>query len=459
MVNFKKTINFLLILILSVGILSGQEKKDQKKIRPNFILIIADDMGWKDVGYNGSEIKTPNIDFLAKNGVQLNRFYVSPTCSPTRAALLTGRPASRMGILAPISDKSQQKLPDSIATLPKLLKQVGYETVLIGKWHLGLKLENSPRAYGFDYSYGFLHGQIDQYTHLYKNGDRSWYRNGEFVDEKGHTTDLVTQESIRWLSKIRNKKENFYLQIAYSAPHFPLQEGEKWKTPYKHITNSSRRDYAASMAHLDYSIGVLIETLEKQKLAENTLIVFMSDNGAMQNWDAKNEYGGKFMGNDVLGNNAPLRDWKTSNYEGAVRVPCVWYWKNHLEHNTNLEYVSVIDILPTILGLARNDTLATGIEGKNVWNAISEKQAIENKPIYIRGHLQACLIQKPWKLIYTNPSKNKMATYELFNIENDPEEKNNLMSQNQNIADKMKSELVWQMQKDLVIQKENKSTE
>nr|WP_315153156.1 sulfatase-like hydrolase/transferase [uncultured Flavobacterium sp.] len=457
MMNSKKIFFYAAFVFLSsIGMYA--QKKITKESKPNVIVIIADDMGWNDVGYNGSEIKTPNIDNLAKNGVQLTRFYVSPTCSPTRAALLTGRPASRMGILAPISDKSELKLPDSIPTLPQLLKKSGYETALLGKWHLGLQLNSSPKAYGFDYSYGFLHGQIDQYTHLYKNGDQSWYRNGKFIEEKGHTTDLVTQESIKWLSEIRNKKENFYLQVAYSAPHFPLQEEEKWKIPYNKIAkDSSRRDYAASMAHLDHSIGVLLKSLKQQKLDENTLIIFMSDNGAMEDWDSRKEYGGIHRSNTTLGDNSPLRDWKTSNYEGAVRVPCVMYWKGHLKNYKNSDYISVIDFLPTILGLAGAEKLPQTVEGQNIWNEISENKEIKNRPIYIRGHLQACLIQKPWKLVQNLPSKKGIPDYELFNIEKDPVEKNNVLSENKTIFGKMKQELDIQINKDPKMNEKTKS--
>ncbi|MBF4471414.1 sulfatase [Flavobacterium sp. HJJ] len=458
MMNSKKVFIYTALVFLSNLVIYAQQKKVPKEQKPNVIVIIADDAGWNDVGYNGSEIKTPNIDNLAKNGVQLNRFYVSPTCSPTRAALLTGRPASRMGILAPISDKSELKLPDSIPTLPQLLKKNGYETALIGKWHLGLQLNSSPKAYGFDYSYGFLHGQIDQYTHRYKNGDQSWYRNGEFIDEKGHTTDLVTQESIKWLSEIRNKKENFYLQVAYSAPHFPLQEEEKWKIPYnKTAKDSSRRDYDAAMAHLDHSIGILLDNLKKQKLDENTLIIFMSDNGAMENWDSRKEYGGIHRSNTTLGDNTPLRDWKTSNYEGAVRVPCVLYWKGRLKNYKNSDYISVIDFLPTILGLAGAEKLPKTVEGQNIWNEVSANKEIKKRPIYIRGHKQACLIQKPWKLIQNLPSRKGMPDYELFNIEKDPEEKNNVLPLNQEIFGKMKQELDVQIKKDPKIAETNKS--
>ena len=198
-------------------------------------MFVADDAGWHDVGYHGSEINTPNIDKLAEDGVELNQFYVYPTCSPSRASLLTGKYASRFGIGEPIAMKSKQVLPTNVETLPEALKKEGYQTAITGKWHLGLSLESGPSHYGFDYSYGFLHGQIDQYTHRYKNGDRSWYRNDKFVDEKGHATDLITNEAIKYITNIRDKSKPFFIYIPYSVPHYPLQEEEKWVKPYKNI--------------------------------------------------------------------------------------------------------------------------------------------------------------------------------------------------------------------------------
>lgn len=453
--NFNSKIGFTFTLLFFFLVSFGQKKQVKSIEKPNIILIIADDAGWNDVGYNGSEIQTPNIDRLAKNGVILNRFYANPTCSPSRASLLTGKPASRMGIVAPISDKSTLKLPDSIPTLPQLLHQNNYETALFGKWHLGLQPSSGPKAYGFDYSYGFLHGQIDQYTHKYKNGDESWYRNGEFIEEKGHSTDLITQEAIQWISEKRDSKKKFFLQVAYSAPHFPLQEEQKWKDPYMtSIKNSSRRDYAAAMSHLDNSIGLLLDKLKQENLDKNTLIVFMSDNGAMENWDSKGEYNDEHPSNDRLGDNTPLRDWKTSNYEGAIRVPCVFYWKGQLVHYKNEGYISIIDVLPTFLFLAGDKKLPKTVEGKNAWSVISEHDPdsykdleIPNQEIYVRGHLQESLIQSPWKIIRTR-HLTIPADYELYNIEKDPSEKNNVILQNQTLAEKMKIALENQFKKD-----------
>ena len=443
-----KKMQLLVVLLFCFSISYSQETEKKLAEKPNIILIIADDAGWNDVGYHGSAIKTPNIDFLAKNGVELNRFYVNPTCSPTRASLLTGRPSCRMGIVAPIGDRDQTKLPDSISTLPKLLNQNQYQTALIGKWHLGLQLSSGPKAYGFDYSYGFLHGQVDQYTHLYKNGDKSWYRNGEFIEEKGHATDLITNEAIQWLSEKRDLNKNFFLQVAYSAPHFPLQEEQRWKDPYMNsIKDSSRRDFAAAMSHLDYSIGILLAKLKEQHLDKNSVVIFMSDNGAMKNWNSKNEYNGIHPSNPTLGDNSPLRDWKTSNYEGAIRVPCILYWKDHLKKHQIQNYISVIDLLPSILYLAGDKNLPKSIEGKNAWEAISGSKSEVNSEIYIRGHLQESVINKPWKIIRTRHA-NTAADYELYNVEKDPQESHNVLSQNKAIAEKMKTDLENQFKKD-----------
>ncbi|KJD34753.1 arylsulfatase [Tamlana nanhaiensis] len=443
----KKLGSFFLI---SLSILSCKQQNDVivKSDNPNILVIIADDAGWNDVGYNGSEISTPNIDSLAKNGVQLNRFYANPTCSPSRVSLLTGMPASRIGVVAPISGKSNKTLPDSITTLPQVLKKHNYENALFGKWHLGLDISNGPNAFGFDYSYGFLHGQIDQYTHRYKNGDASWYRNDKMIEEEGHTTDLLTKETIEWLTKKRDTSKSFYVQLAYSAPHFPLQEEEQWKAPYYvTIKDSSRVDFAAAMTHMDNSIGKVLKTLEENKLDENTIVIFLSDNGAMEHWFPTTQYNGVHGPNPVLGSNTPLRDWKASNYEGAIRVPAIVYWKNHLKAFTNANYMSVSDVMPTILSLIKAE-IPQYVEGINVWKSITDSNEITNHEIYIRGHVQECLIGWPWKIIRNRHADNSPSTYQLYNIDEDPEEKHNLAEENTVVLDLLKQRLEYHFSKD-----------
>ena len=438
----------LMIALYAFGKVDKEVKKENVTKGVNIIVIIVDDAGWNDVGYNGSEIETPNIDLLASKGVRLDRFYVAPTCSPTRASLLIGMPASRIGVFSPIGGRSEKTLPDSIVTLPQALKKHGYQNALIGKWHLGLDISNGPNAFGFDYSYGFLHGQIDQYTHVYKNGDKSWYRNDQMIDEKGHATDLITNEAIDWLTKKRDTEKNFYLQIAYSAPHYPLQEEDKWKEPYfESIKDDSRRDFAAAMSHVDDAIGKILETVRQTKLDENTLVVFMSDNGAQENWYPTDEYGLIHGPNPVLGSNTPLREYKKSNYEGGIRVPAILYWKDKLSSQTNENYISVTDLMPTILKLTGAE-IPKGVEGYDVWPSIVDGKVETKHDIYVRGNVQESLIHKPWKLIRQRTRNGEPAMYQLFNIDLDPEEKVDLMDKHIEIASKMKILLEKQFARD-----------
>ncbi|MCK5369423.1 MAG: sulfatase-like hydrolase/transferase, partial [Cyclobacteriaceae bacterium] len=292
------------------------KEKSKTNNKPNIIVIVADDLGWNDIGFHGSEIVTPAIDKMVQGGMELDRFYVHSVCSPTRASLLTGRYPSRYGILSPLGDESV--FPAGTVTIAELLKNNGYETAISGKWHLGTVPEARPMKLGFDSSYGYLRGQIDPYTHLYKNGNKTWHRNDVLVDEEGHATDLITDEAIRFIEKFHGSKKPFFLYVAYSVPHYPLEEPGNWIDMYEQsIANESRRLYAASVTHMDEGIGRIMTTLGKNEMEENTVVIFFSDNGAQESWHSKTQYNGKFKGNDVLGDNKPLRDWKTSFYDGA----------------------------------------------------------------------------------------------------------------------------------------------
>lgn len=421
--------------ILQTGT-SGVVPSNKKNERPNFLIIIADDAGWNDMSFHGSEINTPNLDKLAKQGTRLERFYVSPTCSPSRASLLTGMPASRMGIVAPISGRSEKTLPDSIVTLPQALRGGDYQTALIGKWHLGLNPASGPEAYGFDYSYGFLHGQIDQYSHNYKNGDPSWHRQGKFIEEEGHVTDLLTKEAIEWLDQ-RDQHQNFFLQLAYSAPHIPLQEPEEWTKKYDFIKNRSRRNYAAAMAHMDHAIGKVLDQLNKLDLRQNTIVLFISDNGAQENWYPTTQYNGKHGPNDELGSNKPLRDFKTSNYEGAIRVPAIISGSNFSKDEIDKNYLSIIDVMPGFLELAEIMIPKT-VEGISMNSVLNVDAKEVDRPIYIRGHLQESIIKKPWKLIRTR-HLNAPPQYELYNLEKDPNEHNDVLIKRSQVAADLKS--------------------
>ncbi len=441
---------FRKIAVIIVGILlgsmwipgsgcEGSRSDFESNLKPNILIMVADDAGWRDVGYHGSEISTPALDKLSKTGVQLNQFYVCPTCSPTRASLLTGKYPSRFGILGPIGGKSTQALPTDVVNMASLLKKNGYQTALTGKWHLGLSLESGPNHYGFDYTYGYLHGQIDQYKHVYKFGDRTWHRNGEFVDEEGHATDLITNEAVKYLTELRDKSRPFFLQVTYSVPHFPLQEEDKWVEPYKNIIeNKSRRMFAASVAHMDHSIEKIMAVIKSEKLEENTLVIFVSDNGGQENWFPKEtEYNGEHGPNDVLGDNRPLRDWKKSLYEGGIRVPAIIYWPGKIEHSITNEVISVADLLPTIAALTGSQINSNAeLDGKNVWNAIAEGGSIGEREIYGRTKQQIALRYGNWKLVHNGKTPGK-GTQELYDLSTDPYEKNDVAEDHPDVVNNL----------------------
>ena len=388
--------------------------------KPNIVIIISDDLGWRDVGYHDSEIKTPNIDKLARNGVRLERHYVCPTCSPTRCGLLTGRNPSRFGIHGPIAGKSTQSLPLDTLTLAKLLQGRGYATGLIGKWHLGLRPEVGPRRFGFDFSYGYLHGQIGPYTHLYNTGEKTWHRNDRFVEEKGHVTDLITREAVQFIETPRTQP--FFLWIAHATPHYPLVEEDKWLEPYKDtIKDPSRRLYAGSITHMDDAIGRVVKSLEKTKQLDNTLIVFTSDNGGFEKYQSKTDYNGKYE-HPKLGDNQPLRGWKGGLYEGGVRVPAFVYWKGKLQPAVADEVVSMLDWYPTFANLAGATAPDSAkIEGRDVWPILTRaKQKPADPVLYWNIGNSRAVMQDGVKLIV--PAKGKE---ELYHLRNDPMEMKN----------------------------------
>lgn len=433
--------SLFLILLFSCSP-KGENVTNQNQ--PNIIVIVADDLGWNDVGYHGSEINTPVIDKLVNEGIELDRFYVHSVCSPTRASLLTGRPPSRYGILSPLGD--EPGLPSGTVTVAELLRQNGYDTSISGKWHLGTVQKARPMNYGFNSSYGYLRGQIDPYTHLYKNGNKTWHRNDTLLDEEGHATDLITDEAIRFIEKPRKKTIPFFLYVAYSVPHYPLEEPVKWVSGYKNtITSESRRLYAASVTHMDFCIGQIISSLRENEMEENTLVMFISDNGGQELWFSKTQYDGKFKGNDVLGDNRPLRDWKTSLYDGALRVPAVINWKGKLNHGKVSEAINVADIYPTLAYLAGAVIQKElNIEGVNFWPSLEGNSMPEARIMYWRMNKGMALKKGDWKLIHIGKTLDG-GTDELYNIILDPNETDDVLAENAEIFLELKKEMKRQM--------------
>ena len=414
--------------------------------QPNMVVIIADDLGWNDVGYHNPGIKTPHIDRMASQGIDFNRYYVCSVSSPTRAALLTGRYPGRFGILSPLGDAPG--LPEGTVTIAGLLRQNGYDTGISGKWHLGADPEGRPKNYGFNSTYGYLRGQIDPITHLYKDMSRNWHRNDSLIDEEGHATDLITEEAIRFINEPRDKP--FFLYVAYSVPHYPLEESAEWTDMYKEtVENESRRNNIASITHMDSGIGKILEALEKIEIAENTIVFFQSDNGGQRSWSSKTEYDGKFEPHDVLGDNRPLRGWKTSHYEGALRVPAVMVWPGKINPVKIEEPVSVTDLYPTLAHLAGvKITEDLKLEGFNFWPVVNGEPSVKERIMYWRLNNSSAVRKGDWKLIHNGGDLSK-GEDELFNVTLDPNEEKDVARDNPQLMMEMKKELEKQRAMDM----------
>lgn len=433
--------------LLALCALSNALRADESP-KPNILMIVSDDQGWADIGYNGSEIDTPHLDRLAETGVRLDRHYVFPTCSPTRAALLTGRNPSRFKIHGPIGGRSKHALPKQTVTLADALGAAGYFTAISGKWHLGLRPEVGPKQYGFESSYGYLHGQIDQHTHRYKNGDRTWHRQDTFVDEPGHATDLITDEAVRVIEQQRDRP--FFLYVTYSVPHFPLQEADEWISKYDgRIPNTDRKQFAASVTHMDAAIGRMIRALDDSGKRKSTLIIFTSDNGGQKEWRPGSQYEGKHGPNLVLGSNHPLRGWKGQVYEGGVRVPALVNWPGRLKPGVVQETISAMDWFPTLASLCGFEAdVAWKLEGLDAWPLISgvAVAAFPNRTLYWNTGSHFAVLRDKWKLI--ERSREQSPAYELFNLLEDPFEKQNLIDQPNGRLEELKQALDAQKQLD-----------
>ena len=336
-------------------------------IRPNIVFILADDLGWADIGYHNPQILTPNLNRLASGGVRLEQHYVYPTCSPTRVGLLTGRVPSRFGVLGPLGARGA--VPPKTPTLASILRRCGYTTHISGKWHLGSLPQYRPLHYGFDTSYGYLRGQIDPWTHRYKLGDRTWHRNDELIDEPGHATDLITDEAVRI---IRMKHDQpFLLYVAYSVPHYPLAEPDRWTSLYNgRITDQWRRLFAASVTHMDAAVGRILAALEQTGQRDNTIVIFTSDNGGQRSWNApRTHYRGRYKPHTTLGCNLPLRGWKGDLHEGGIRVPALISWPGHVPKGKIIEAPAcILDWMPTLCRLAGYQlSPELHLEGMDIW--------------------------------------------------------------------------------------------
>jgi len=395
--------------------------------RPNIVYIMSDDQGWKDVGYHGSDIQTPNIDRLAAGGARLEQFYAQPMCTPSRAALMTGRYPFRYGLqTAVIPSASKYGLATDEWLLPQALKQAGYYTAIIGKWHLGHgNRKYWPRQRGFDYQYGPVLGEIDYFTHS-AHGVTDWYRNNKLVKEKGYVTTLLGNDAVKLIGA-HDPKTPLFLYLTFTAPHAPYQAPQEYIDKFKQIADPNRRVYAAMINAMDDQIGRVVAALDKRKMRDNTLIIFQSDNGG----PASAMFTGEIDMSKVKipANNGPYRDGKGTLYEGGTRVIALANWPGHIKPGSVADQpIHMVDMYPTLTGLAGAPPgKSKPLDGLDVWPVITDgKPDPRTEVVYNIGPFFAAVREGDWKLVWKTTLPSKV---ELFNLAQDPSEKTNLADQ------------------------------
>lgn len=395
---------------------------------PNVVILLADDLGWADVGYRGSDIQTPNIDRLAQEGMRLERFYATPYCSPTRAALMTGRDPIKLGVAhSVLMAWDNGGVSPEEHFMPESFKAAGYQTAMVGKWHMGHTIEqHTPNARGFDHFYGHFNTDVNYFSHSFAKG-HDFQENGVSVKHEGeYATNVHGNQAARYINEIRDPDKPFFLYVPFLAPHSPMQATEEDKAKYPNRIDTPLfpgKTYAAMVDSLDQAIGQVLNALDEQGVADNTIVLFFTDNGGFYNFG---------------GVNTPLRGGKLETFEGGVRVNAVMRWPDVLPPNTvNENVVSVMDMLPTLTEAARVQAgNKKSIDGVSRWDAVTgtgEKDRgaplIFTSGIPIHNKFQYGVLDGPWKLVQDVDHKRRITevSSKLFNVWEDPNEENDLI--------------------------------
>ena len=432
---------FIRPILFAVAVLYlAQLTHAETPAHPNILIILADDLGRGDYSAFGtSDIRTPNIDRLYREGMGFENFYAnSCVCSPSRAALLSGCYPDRVGVPGVIRDIPEDSWgylwPRSVL-LPVYLHKANYHCAIVGKWHLGLEPPNTPNDRGFDYFHGFLDDMMDDYfTHL-RNGKNFLRENRDMIDPKGHATDLFTDWACDYLHQQAKAGGNFFLYLAYNAPHDPLQPRPDWLEKVKQrepTMNPKRQKLVALIEHMDDGIGRVLDTLDKTGLASNTLVFFNSDNGGV-------------LANGA--NNGPWRGGKQQMYEGGIRVPFAARWPGTIKSASQNSHIALtMDIFATACEAAGVKPPA-GIDGVSFLPTLLGKQQTDPRYdlYWVRreggarygGKTIEALRRGNWKLVQDSP----FAPLELFDLAADPKEANDVASKEKKVFNDLSAAL------------------
>jgi arylsulfatase A-like enzyme len=408
--------------------------------KPNIVLLVADDLGRSDIGFNGSkEIRTPNLDRFAATGVRLDRFYACPVCSPTRAGLMTGRWPIRDGLMRTVVPPwSSYGLPPAEVTIAEMLAPAGYaRRGIVGKWHLGhARPDLLPLAQGFTSFYGHYNGALDYFTHV-REGEVDWHRDAETVKEPGYTTDLLAAEATRFVGS-SPAGQPYFLYVPFNAPHAPHQALEEDLARYPNL-RGERRKYAAMVDRLDRGIGTILRAIESRPDANNTFVLFASDNG----------------GHIPPARNAPFRSGKASVYEGGIRVAAAVRWPAGGLSGGRVcsEPIGYIDVFPTLRHLAGLEPPVGGplLDGIDVLDVLRGERKVPERPWFsyiAHGELgQAAVALADRKLVAEGQDvfaaeRGPDLKLELYDLAADPTESHDLAAANPAEVESLRQRLV-----------------
>ena len=437
--NFK--LIFLAVSAIAIGIIAEEK-------RPNVIIFLVDDLGWADISLRGAPIETPAIDSLFTEGVSMDRFYATPICSPTRAALMTGRDPLRLGIsYSVVMPWMNNGVHPDEHFMPESFKAAGYQTAMVGKWHLGHSQEIfHPNSRGFDDFYGHMHTEVGYFPPFANLGGVDFQRNGETITDEGYETFLLANEATRWI-KDRDTSKPFFLYMPFIAPHSPLEAPDNLVAKYSGLedtraltrsesidrtrrlngfSSSARPMYAAVVDALDQAIDQVLNVLKSEGIDEETIILFSSDNG-----------GAAYAGGGA--DNFPLRGGKGDTYEGGIRVIAAMRWKGQLDPSSSFSSImTVMDVFPTLASAANVPMLnSKEIWGRDMWPAIKESKKISlSKEVFFAsetpnyGEFHTTVFNDKWKLVQVISSSlmDISVKNQLFNINDDPNEYKDLSS-------------------------------
>ena len=444
----KKITSWLLVSVFLVGashLYSSPPKQAKRSKLPNIVVLFADDLGYGDLGSFGHPtIRTPNLDRMGRQGVKLTSFYAMPSCSPARAALLTGRYPVRSGIHHVLGPNSRLGIPESELTLAEGLKTRGYRTLAVGKWHLGHAEEKfMPTANGFDEYFGLLYSNDMQPPWVKTQKPLKLWRNLEAVEypvKQETLTERYTEEAVKFIKQKKNRP--FFVYLAYSMPHVPISATKKF------LDRSRAGLYGAVIETIDWSAGRILETLKKEGLDENTLVVFTSDNGPWM-YMPDRMFSGDMIKRWDHGSPGLLRGAKASTYEGGVRVPFLARWPGRLPAGAvSAEPATLMDIYTTLLELTGAEVPKDRVvDGKNIWPLLEGRAGSPHKELYyFQGEKIEAVREGKWKLrisrhLRTDLKEDDPVTPELFDLEADPSERYNRAEEMPSLVTRLKKKM------------------